>query len=69
LDNYWIHLTPSVPLHHRFCRKYADLHDVIQSAIANYVADVKAGSFPAEEHTYAMAAGEEEKLAKVVRPE
>ncbi|MFC7496070.1 MULTISPECIES: 3-methyl-2-oxobutanoate hydroxymethyltransferase [unclassified Nocardioides] len=36
----------------RFVRQYADLHGVLLEAAQAYAADVKAGSFPAEEHTF-----------------
>ncbi|MDF1604201.1 3-methyl-2-oxobutanoate hydroxymethyltransferase [Nocardioides sp. YIM 152315] len=36
----------------RFVRQYADLHGVLLSAAQQYAADVRAGTFPAEEHTF-----------------
>lgn len=36
----------------RFVRQYADLHGVLLKAAQEYAADVKAGTFPAEEHTF-----------------
>ena len=36
----------------RFLRRYADLHDVITSAVTNYVEDVKSQSFPNEKESY-----------------
>ena len=36
----------------RFVRRYADLHGVLLQAARDYAADVKAGTFPAEEHTF-----------------
>jgi 3-methyl-2-oxobutanoate hydroxymethyltransferase len=36
----------------RFVRQYADLHGILLQAARDYAADVKAGSFPAEEHTF-----------------
>src|SRR3954465_3705279 len=36
----------------RFVRQYADLHGVLLQAAQEYAADVKAGTFPAEEHTF-----------------
>jgi 3-methyl-2-oxobutanoate hydroxymethyltransferase len=36
----------------RFVRQYADLHGVLLQAAQDYAADVKAGTFPAEEHTF-----------------
>jgi 3-methyl-2-oxobutanoate hydroxymethyltransferase len=36
----------------RFVKQYADLHAVMSEAVGHYVADVRDGSFPAEEHTF-----------------
>lgn len=36
----------------RFVKQYADLHGVLLSAAQEYAADVRAGAFPAEEHTF-----------------
>ncbi|MBL4676910.1 MAG: 3-methyl-2-oxobutanoate hydroxymethyltransferase, partial [Mucilaginibacter sp.] len=36
----------------RFLRQYADLFDVMNNAIGNYVTDVKAKSFPSEKEEY-----------------
>jgi 3-methyl-2-oxobutanoate hydroxymethyltransferase len=36
----------------RFVKQYADLHGVLLEAAQQYAADVKAGTFPAEEHTF-----------------
>jgi 3-methyl-2-oxobutanoate hydroxymethyltransferase len=36
----------------RFVRQYADLHGVLLQAARDYAADVRAGTFPAEEHTF-----------------
>lgn len=36
----------------RFVRQYADLHGVLLKAAQDYAADVRAGTFPAEEHTF-----------------
>ena len=41
----------SVP---RFVKRYADLADEIGNALAEYVADVRSGSFPEERHTYTI---------------
>jgi 3-methyl-2-oxobutanoate hydroxymethyltransferase len=38
----------------KFVRKYADVASVITDAMRAYAADVRAGSFPAEEHCYHM---------------
>jgi 3-methyl-2-oxobutanoate hydroxymethyltransferase len=36
----------------RFVKQYADLHGVLLKAAQDYVADVAAGTFPGEEHTF-----------------
>jgi 3-methyl-2-oxobutanoate hydroxymethyltransferase len=36
----------------RFVKRYANLHDVLADAARAYAADVTAGTFPAEEHTF-----------------
>jgi 3-methyl-2-oxobutanoate hydroxymethyltransferase len=36
----------------RFVRQYADLHGVLLQAARDYAADVRAGTFPADEHTF-----------------
>ena len=38
----------------RFVKRYAELADEIGAALAEYVADVRAGTFPEERHTYAI---------------
>lgn len=45
----------SVP---RFVKQYADLSGTILAALKTYVADVRAGTFPEPQHTYAMSAEE-----------
>ncbi|KAJ3170427.1 hypothetical protein HK101_011374 [Irineochytrium annulatum] len=46
----------------KFCKVYADLSPVIIKALEQYGKEVREGSFPAEEHTYGMEAGELEKF-------
>jgi 3-methyl-2-oxobutanoate hydroxymethyltransferase len=36
----------------RFVKQYADLHGVLLEAAQEFAADVRAGTFPAEEHTF-----------------
>jgi 3-methyl-2-oxobutanoate hydroxymethyltransferase len=36
----------------KFVKKYADLNPLIAAALADYKAEVEAGSFPSDEHTY-----------------
>ena len=42
----------------RFVKQYADLATEIQAAVAAYVEEVRARSFPEERHTYSMPADE-----------
>ena len=42
----------------RFVKRYADVSDVIRTALAEYADDVRARRFPEEQHTYGMPADE-----------
>jgi 3-methyl-2-oxobutanoate hydroxymethyltransferase len=42
----------------RFVKQYAQLGDQIVAAVEAYVADVRAGTFPGDAHTYRMFDGE-----------
>jgi 3-methyl-2-oxobutanoate hydroxymethyltransferase len=42
----------------RFVKRYAELADEIKDALERYAADVRAGAFPEEAHTYAIPAEE-----------
>ena len=42
----------------RFVKRYADLSETIGDAVARYAADVRAGTFPEDEHTYRITAEE-----------
>jgi 3-methyl-2-oxobutanoate hydroxymethyltransferase len=44
----------------QFVKRYADLSDLIGSALSAYVSDVRAARFPETRHTYAMLPGEVE---------
>lgn len=46
----------------RYLKRYAQLAGTIEDAVRSYVSEVKAGTFPAEEHTYPMDPKEEAKL-------
>jgi 3-methyl-2-oxobutanoate hydroxymethyltransferase len=46
----------------KFVKKYCDVAGMVTAAMCDYVAEVKAGSFPAEEHCYRMLEGEEERF-------
>jgi 3-methyl-2-oxobutanoate hydroxymethyltransferase len=38
----------------RFVKRYAELADEIGSALDRYVADVRSGTFPEDQHTYSI---------------
>jgi len=46
----------------KFVKKYANLGAEMLKVFEAYIKDVRAGSFPAEEHTYRMIEGELKKL-------
>ena len=46
----------------RFVKKYADLAGLATAALTEYVADVRAGAFPANEHCYHMLDGEHDRF-------
>ena len=46
----------------RFVKQYADLASVTRSAIDRFAADVRAGLYPEEEHTYGMPDAERERF-------
>jgi 3-methyl-2-oxobutanoate hydroxymethyltransferase len=48
----------------RFVKRYADVADLIRTALGEYVADVRERRFPSDEHTYAMP---DEELASFER--
>jgi len=50
----------------KFVKKYANVAEVITNAMKEYVKEVKDSKFPADEHTYKMVAGEEEKFLKLM---
>ena len=50
----------------KFVKKYANVAEVITGAMKEYVKDVKAKSFPADEHCYHMLKGEDEKFKEMV---
>ena len=52
----------------RFVRRYADLAGSTIDAITAYAADVRAGSFPAIEHTYVMPDVERKRLETALAP-
>ncbi len=50
----------------KFVKKYANVAEVVTNAMKEYVKEVKECKFPADEHTYKMVAGEEEKFLKLM---
>jgi 3-methyl-2-oxobutanoate hydroxymethyltransferase len=40
----------------RFLKRYAESGETMRAAIADYAAEVRAGSYPAETHSFGMAA-------------
>lgn len=36
----------------RFCKTFADVRGLMKQGVESYISEVKAGTFPAEEHTY-----------------
>jgi 3-methyl-2-oxobutanoate hydroxymethyltransferase len=46
----------------KFVKKYCDVAGVVTRAMKEYVAEVRAGQFPEEDHCYHMIAGEKEKF-------
>ena len=38
----------------RFVKRYADLQDAMDAGVAAYAADVRAGTYPADEHGYSI---------------
>jgi 3-methyl-2-oxobutanoate hydroxymethyltransferase len=51
----------------RFVKRYAELGDAIVEALERYAEDVRSGSFPEQQHTYAMP--EEEQAAFETSPD
>jgi len=45
----------------RFVKRFADIRTQMVAGVAEYAAEVRAGSFPAPEHTYSI---DEEELAR-----
>jgi len=51
----------------KFVKKYANIAEVITNAMKEYFKDVKAASFPADEHCYHMLKGEDEKFKEMIK--
>ncbi len=50
----------------KFVKKYANLSEVIEKAVREFIADVKGVKFPEEKHCYRMVEGEADKLKALV---
>jgi len=51
----------------KFVKRYANVAEVVTNAMKEYVKDVKAGAFPADEHCYHMVKGEDSKFEEYTR--
>jgi 3-methyl-2-oxobutanoate hydroxymethyltransferase len=51
----------------KFVKKYSNIAEVVTNAMKDYVKDVKAASFPADEHCYHMLKGEDEKFREMIK--
>jgi 3-methyl-2-oxobutanoate hydroxymethyltransferase len=51
----------------KFVKKYCNVAEMVTNAMKDYVADVRGGQFPADEHCYKMIEGEEEKFLKLIK--
>jgi len=51
----------------KFVKKYANVAEVMTTAIAEYAAEVRGGAFPADEHTYKMKDGEYERFCELAK--
>jgi 3-methyl-2-oxobutanoate hydroxymethyltransferase len=50
----------------KFVKRYADLRGAAVAGVADYAREVRAGAYPALEHTYSMPADEAERLREMV---
>ncbi len=51
----------------KFVKKYCNVAKVYIDAVSEYIKDVKAKSFPADEHCYHIIPGEKDKIAAVLK--
>ena len=51
----------------KFVKKYCNVAEVIIKAMSDYCEDVRAGTFPGNEHCYRMIEGEESKFLKLMQ--
>ena len=50
----------------KFVKKYANVAEVVVSAMKDYVSEVREGRFPTKDHCYGMIEGEEERFLKAM---
>ena len=50
----------------KFVKKFAEAGELMRKGISDYIAETKSGTFPAEEHTYAI---EEDVINEIIREE
>ena len=53
----------------KFVKKYANVAEIITSAMKEYIKDVKAGTFPSDEHCYHMLEGEDKEFEELTAQE
>jgi 3-methyl-2-oxobutanoate hydroxymethyltransferase len=51
----------------KFVKKYCNVAEIVTKAMKDYCEDVRAGSFPEDQHCYHMLEGEEEKFQAVLK--
>lgn len=51
----------------KFVKKYCNVAEMVTNAMKDYVADVRGGQFPGDEHCYKMIEGEEKKFLKLIK--
>ena len=51
----------------KFVKKYCNVAEMVTTAMKDYVAEVRGGAFPGDEHCYKMMAGEEEKFLNLIK--
>jgi 3-methyl-2-oxobutanoate hydroxymethyltransferase len=50
----------------KFAKRYANIAEIATKAFADYAADVRAGTFPDEDHSYQMKPEESERFARLL---
>ena len=51
----------------KFVKRYCNVAEMVINGLKTYVAEVRAGEFPKDEHCYTMISGEEEKFLKMMK--